>query len=152
MLGRISRWRSELVRRRLERRAIKALALHSRGEARADGLSLRHLGCYLKIDWFARRIHPWYRSAGLPLQEVAQMFAEQCLEDADSALARLFRNIPQADNIEFRVLHPDTGSVIMAGAVTRGEAGAVNATSAGMKLKQMGVRYHLSDWRFEPLP
>jgi hypothetical protein len=118
MLGRISRWRSELVRGRLERRALKALALHSCGEARPDGLSLGHLGCYLKIDWVARHIHPWCRPAELPLQKAAQMFAEQCLEDADSALARLFRNIPEAGKIEFRVLHPDTGSVIIAGAVT----------------------------------
>jgi len=151
MLGKIRQWRSGLARRRLLRRVIKSLALNTRGEVRADGLSLKHLENRLTVEWCARRVHPWSRFIDIPREDSVQMFAEQCLDDANAALERLFSAVPDCEVIDFKVLHPQSGAKILEGTVTRSEVATVSALSAGMKLKKMGVRYHLSDWRFESL-
>jgi hypothetical protein len=116
-----------------------------------DGLSLKHLENRLMVEWYARHIHPWSRFLDIPDQQIEQMFAEQCLDDANAALERLFSAVPEAEIIDFKVVHPQSGAVILVGSVTRKEVATVSAISVGMKLKKMGVKYHLSGWRFEPL-
>ncbi len=76
-----------------------------RGEVRSDGLSLNHLRNRLEIEWRAREIHPWDRD--LPAIRVAQLFAEQCLDDANAALERLFSSLPEIAVIEFKVIEPE---------------------------------------------
>ncbi len=149
MLKKMDDCRAAFARRRLHRRVIRALALNKRGEARSDGLSLSHFQNRLQIEWRAREIHPWDRD--LPLARVTRLFAEQCLKDADAALNRLFATLPQIDVIEFKMLDPNSGASILSGTVTRSESMNVRAASSGMRLKQLGVRYRLQNWRFEPL-
>ncbi len=149
MLKTTQRWRCQATRRRFRRRVIKGLALNTRGEVRRDGLSLNHFRNRLQIEWRARDVHPWDRD--LPSARIARLFAEQCLEDAEAALERLFATLSEIDVIEFTMLDPNSRAPILAGAVTRSEAMNVRAPSSGMRLKQLGVTYRLQDWRFEPL-
>jgi hypothetical protein len=137
------------ARRRLRRRIIKALALNRRGEVRKDGLSLNHFDNRIEIEWRARNVHPWDRD--LAPAPAARLFAEQCLDDANAALERLFAILPEVNVIEFRVIDPTSLAQILSGSVTRKDAEAVRAMSSGMKLKEQGVRYRLNNWRFEPI-
>lgn len=140
--GRYLRW---WTRHRVER----ALALQQRGEARPDGLVLEHLEGHLRIEWNARDVHPWDKD--LATEEMARRFAEQCLDDTDSAINRLFENLPEVDVIEFRVIDPISACSILSGSVQRSASSESGATSAAMKLKDRGVRFRLVNWRFEPL-
>ena len=88
---------------------------------------------------------------GLPPERAAQKFVEQCLEDVDAAISRLFATLPDTDEIVLRVLDPTSGDPIVAGTVTRAEAVAAAAGSVGMKLKSMGLVYRLVNWQFESL-
>jgi hypothetical protein len=149
MLRKLQEWRSRSRIRRLRRRVIEALALHKRGEVRSDGLSLSHYRNRLEIAWRARDIHPWDRD--LASERAAQLFAEQCLADADAALERLFAALPEIDVIEFKVFQASSKAPILGGTVLREEVVAANALSPGMRLKQLGVSYRLRNWRFGPL-
>ena len=145
----LNKFRSAFASRGFRRRVVKALALNQRGEARPDGLSLNHLQDRLQIEWRARQVHPWDRD--LPAARTAQLFAEQCLDDTNAALERLFSWLLDIDVIEFKVTHPVSGDLILSGSVTRFEARTVRAHSSGMRLKQLGVSYRLRNWQFEPL-
>jgi hypothetical protein len=149
MLTTPATWTSQATRRGFRRRVLKALALNTRGEVRRDGLPLNHFQNRLQIEWRARDVHPWDRN--LPSARIARLFAEQCLEDANAALERLFATLLEIDVIEFTMLEPNSGARILSGAVTRSEAMSVKAPSSGMRLKQLGVTYRLQNWRFEPL-
>jgi hypothetical protein len=149
MLGKIDRLRATIAQRRLLRRVTKALALNKRGEARADGLSMTRAQNRLHLEWRARAIHPW--DSDLPTSRAAQLFAEQCLRDADAAISRLFAQLPEMEVIEFKTLDPKSSVCILSGVVTRSESTNVKASSSGMRLKQLGVTYRLHNWRFEPL-
>ncbi len=149
MLMKMEQFRSACACRRLRRRVIKALALNQRGEARSDGLSLNHFQDRLKIEWRAREVHPWDRD--FPAVRTAQLFAEQCLDDTNAALERLFADLPEIDVVEFKVTHPISGAPILSGSVARFEARTVRAHSSAMRLKQLGVVYRLQNWQFEPL-
>lgn len=142
----VANWRAHFAHRRLRRRVIKALALNMRGEVRPDGLSLNHLRNEIHVEWRAREIHPWDRDLS-PIR-IAQLFAEQCLDDANAALERLFSALPEIEVIEFKVIEPESSAPILTGSVTRREAFAVSAVSSGMRLKKLGVKYN---WHFEPL-
>jgi hypothetical protein len=137
------------ARKRLRCRVVRALALNRRGEARGDGLPLSRFNNRLEIEWRARQVHPWDRD--LPPARVAQLFAEQCLDDTRAALERLFSALPEIDVIEFTVTHPVSRALIVAGSVTRRDIRDAKACSSGMRLKQLGVTYRLHDWQFEPL-
>lgn len=142
-------WRLRYVRWSLRRRAAKALALNKRGEVRGDGLLVIRFRNRLEIEWRARDVHPWDRNRQPAV--VAQLFAEQCLDDANAAIERLFFGFPEVDVIDFKVLDLKSPAPIVSGAVTRAAAETVRATSAGMKLKNLGVNFRLHNWRFEPL-
>src|ERR1700752_2888612 len=89
-----------------DRRVIQdALALHHRGEARHDGLTLTQVSHHLEIEWRPRDGHPWdcaSEPTGLHF-----LLAEQSREDREAALPRLFNDLPELDVIDFAVTHPD---------------------------------------------
>jgi hypothetical protein len=149
MFEKIRQFRSAFHGRRFRRRVVTALAVNRRGEARPDGLSLNYCHGRLELEWRARQVHPWDRE--LPLARTARLFVEQCLEDTEVALRRLFAVLPEIDLIDFKVTHPLSGALILSGSVTRQEAYTVRAHSSGMRLKQLGVIYRLQGWQFEPL-
>jgi hypothetical protein len=127
----------------------RALALHSRGEARRDGLKLTKLTNRLEIEWRARDVHPWDRDD--PPERRALRYVRQSLSDTEAAIERLFQNLPQLDVISVTVLEHDSDTVIMTGTVYRGEPEPAAELSAGMRLWKRGVKYHSDGWVFEPL-
>jgi hypothetical protein len=128
---------------------IGALEVNRRAGVRNDGLSLTSMRNRLEVEWQAREIHPW--DQGLPSERTAQKFVQQCLEDVDAAISRLFATLPDTDEIVLRVLDPTSGDPIVVGTVARAEAAAATAGSVGMKLKSLGLVYRLVNWQFEPL-
>ncbi|HJU29084.1 MAG TPA: hypothetical protein VJ718_07935 [Candidatus Binataceae bacterium] len=79
------------------------------------------------------------------------MFAEQCLRDVNLAVERLFVFFAEVDVIELKVIDPSSGAPILVGTVLRSDSDKARSPSPGMKLKQLGIRYELNNWRFEPL-
>jgi len=138
-----------LAQQRLRRKVIGALEVNRRAGVRNDGLSLKSMRNRLEVEWQAREIHPW--DQGVPPERAAQKFVQQCLEDVDAAISRLFATLPDTDEIVLRVLDPTSGDPIVAGTVTRAEAAAASAGSLGMKLKSLGLVFRLANWRFESL-
>jgi hypothetical protein len=121
-----------------EPKAIQgALALHRRGEVRRDGLTLMSASHRLEIEWRARDIHPWDRSTELGEREA--VFAEQSIADTDAALSRLFNELPEVDVIEFQVIRPDSGQLILAGTVERSLEPNSPGLSVRTRLWQRGV-------------
>jgi hypothetical protein len=131
------------------RRVAKALALNTRGEVRTDGLVLERFQNRLQIEWRARQVHPWEK--GLAGSREAELFAKQCLEDTSAAIDRLFEKLPEIEFIDFTVLDPESSAAIVRGAVSRTEAEVAQSPSPGMRVRNLGARYRLSNWRFEPL-
>ena len=149
MIKAVKRFVNYLTQQRLRRKVIGALEVNRRAGVRNDGLSLKRMSNRLEVEWQARGIHPW--DQGLPPEREAQKFVEQCLEDVDAALSRLFATLPDTDEIELRVLDPTSAKPIVAGTVTRAQAVAASAGSVGMKLKSLGLVYRLANWQFESL-
>jgi|SRR5579862_8988978 len=129
----------------------RALALHLRGEVRRDGLVLKNACNRLEIQWRARDIHPWDRDLSFDTEE--SLFAEQTLADTEAAICRLFEALPQVDVIELSVLGRRPESAIMSGTIHRSALRAARRglMSTGMRLMDLGVRYHLSGWEFQSL-
>jgi hypothetical protein len=132
----------------IERVVRRALALRSRGAIAGDVLVLNSLcqaGHRLRLEWHARDIHPWDRD--LPNSQQAELFSKQALEDTDAALGRLFRRLPEIEEIEFQVLKPmSSGGVILTGVVDRETAlNPKPSPSLRMRLKMLGVRYQMAD-------
>src|SRR2546425_83344 len=114
----------------------RSLALHLRGEARSDGLTLIRVRNRLELRWRARDIHPWDAQAS----NKAQLFGEQLLSDTEAVILRLFKALPQVDMIDLKVFVPTSETVIMAGVVNRSDLEAArNLMSVRMRLQQMGV-------------
>ena len=149
MIRAVKRFVNYLTQQRLRRKVIGALEVNRRAGVRNDGLSLKRMRNRLEVEWQARGIHPW--DQGLPPEREAQKFVEQCLEDVDAALSRLFEALPDTDEIELRVLDPTSAKPIVAGTVTRAQAVTASAGSVGMKLKSLGLVYRLANWQFESL-
>jgi hypothetical protein len=149
----------------LRKRVSRALALHRRGEVRADGLKLCSIQTTVRVEWTARDVHPWDRQIDNRLRE--RLFARQCLEDVDAAITRLFEQLPELDVLEFRVFYDDRAlllfdgrtqvsaahapGVIEVGEVERAEVGTASHLPSLMKLKSMGIQFRVSNWRLEPL-
>jgi hypothetical protein len=129
---------------RYHNRIKQALALHLRGEARKDGLTMDNVSSHLEIRWRARDIHPWDRHLARYKREV--MFAEQALADTEAAVGRLFERLPEVDVIELSVLEPKSETLIAAGTVHRSDlyAPRPHLLSVGMRLREVGVRYHFA--------
>jgi len=118
-----------------------ALALHHRGEARSDGLTLDNITNRLEIRWHARDVHPWDRHR--PHCERETIFEHQTLADTEAAIRRLFERLPHIDVMEVRVIEPMSEMMIAEGTVYRSDFNAVRSSllSVGMRLREMGMRY-----------
>jgi hypothetical protein len=117
-----------------------ALALHKRGEARRDGLTLDRMSLHLEIRWQARDTHPWDQN--LNPHQRAVIFAEQTALDTEAAVHRMFARLPEVDVLDLGVIEPNFGAVIASGTVER-KAVAANSKSrspsARMRLANLGV-------------
>lgn len=135
--------------RRITHRVGHALALTPRGAIRNDVLAINGLVVALRVEWFARDIHPWDRD--LPERRKSELFAQQCLEDVDAAILRLFERLPEIDVLEIAVLERSSKSKIIAGVVHRTDLDAQVGPSLGMRLKTIGINYLCADLRLEPI-
>jgi hypothetical protein len=136
---------------RYQHNVERALALHSRGEVRNDGLEPINLTTQLQIEWRARDVHPWDRGLLSPARRAAA-FVEQSLVDTEAAIHRLFEALPQVDVIALRVLDRTSEAVIISGTVSRLAASARDENlSIGMRLMYLGLTYHSAGTLFEPL-
>jgi hypothetical protein len=125
------------------RKVERALALNRRGEVRSDGLQLTSAKTTLRIDWVARDIHPWDRD--LPSETTERLFAEQCLDDANAAIARLFAELPVLDTIELSVRRDISRPPILSGTVHRDSLRANDYASTGMRLRAIGLSFRMSN-------
>jgi hypothetical protein len=117
-----------------------ALALHKRNEVRRDGLTLTKAFSQLDIEWRARDIHPWDRDRRCSPEEKKRLFNEQCFSDTEAAIFRLFSALPVLDEIQFRVVGPDSDDELLAGRVARPSLSQVSAgASPRGRLRQMGI-------------
>ena len=133
----------------IRRRVAHALALKPRGAVRDDVLPIKHLAVGLQVEWFAREIHPW--DPDLPERRKAELFAQQCLEDVDAAIPRLFERLPEIDVLEIGVLERTSQTRIIRGVVHRSDLAGQMDSSLGMRLKAIGVNYRRTDLRLEPI-
>ena len=138
--------RSDFIKRRVNR----ALALPLRGGVANDILMLKQLFVHLRVEWFARDVHPWDRD--LSKERQAELFTQQCLEDVDSAIPRLFKELPEIDEIEIRVLDRESNAQIITGVINRENARASAGLSLGMRLNALGINYRRCNLRLEPIP
>ncbi len=127
----------------------RALSLRPRGAIGNDGMVVRNLSARLRVQLLARAIHPWDRDR--PASERSELFVQQCLEDVSTAIPKLFRSMPEIDEMEITVLDPRKKNAIIAGVVKRADALTSNCLSVGMKLKAMGLAYGRSNSGFERL-
>ena len=128
----------QLDRYRYRRNVRNSLALYLRGEAREDGLSLLLVRDRLEIRWRSRDIHPW--DADAPPDEKARIYHDQLSADTEAAILRLFRNLPQVEQIDLEVVAPESDSVILAGTVHRSDLETVRRLmSVRMRLQQLGL-------------
>ena len=136
---------------RYRRNIVRALALHRRGEIRRDGLVPSSVTTRLEMEWRARDIHPWDRRILSPAERAAA-FVQQSLADTEAAVYRLFAALPQVDVIALRVFDPTSGNLIISGSVSRADTLARNeGISIGMRLRYLGLTYHLGGSQFEAL-
>jgi hypothetical protein len=133
-----------------ERRVASALTLKPRGAVRNDVLSIVNLSLRLDVEWLARDVHPWDRD--LPERRQAELFAQQCLEDVDAAIPRLFEQLPEIDVLKIGVLERSSKTRIIAGAIHRSDLAAQHGSSLGMRLRTIGISYRRNNLRFEPIP
>jgi hypothetical protein len=147
----LKKYRGRRAARRLFAKIQRALALNRRGEARKDGLPLVEVSMRLEVKWRARGLHPW--DYDLSNDRAAPKFVEQALFDTEAALERLFAFNPEIGCIDFAVLErkPDSHSAIIAGVVQRKEFSERKSPAVGMRLRSIGVNYHIVDSHFVPL-
>jgi hypothetical protein len=127
----------------------RALSLKPRGGIGKDGLVVRNLSARLRVELLARPIHPWDRDR--PADERNQLFVQQCLEDVSTAIPKLFRSMPEIQEMEITVLDPKGRGAIIAGVVNRSDAVAAHGFSAGMKRREMGLAYGRSNSGFDQM-
>jgi hypothetical protein len=132
-------YKAPVFRRKVER----ALALHLRGEVRSDGLQSTSAKTTLRIDWLARNIHPW--DCHLPAATAERLFTQQCLDDANAAITRLFAELPVLDTIELRVRREVSRPPILCGTVHRDSLRADDYASTGMRLRAIGLSFRMSN-------
>ena len=126
----------------------RALSLRPRGAIENDGLVVQNLSARLRVRLLARPIHPWDRHR--PANERSELFAQQCLKDVSIAIPNLFRSMPEIDELEVTVLDPRSKRAIITGMVKRGDTlDADRCSSAGMKLRAMGLIYGRNNFGFE---
>ena len=73
------------------------------------------------------------------------------MTDTEKAIARLFRSLPHVDAIRLKVSDLETENVIISGTVHRADLKPGADVSLGMRLRQLGLRFHSDGLHFEPL-
>jgi hypothetical protein len=151
MYSLVRRLRAAWRLRRTRGMLVNALALHRRGEARSDGLSLLEVSFKLTVNWRARDIHPWDRD--LPEVQAAPRLLDQTLQDAEAAVERIFSAFPEANTLELNVFEKDPASnrVIMSGLVARSDLKRCASSSIAMRLRMLGINYCVANQRLEPI-
>jgi hypothetical protein len=131
------------------RKVERALALKKRGGVRSDSLRLTAAKTTLQIEWLARALHPWDRD--MPEARAEPRFSQQCLSDANTAIDRLFSEIPVLDEIEIRVRRDPSRPPILAGTVRRDSLNTRHHLSIGMRLRAIGITFRMQNLRLEEL-
>ena len=139
------KWRSGLERRRMRNRVIKALTLAPRAAVPDDGPRLRKMSLALRLEWYARDIHPW--DGDLPAERRAELFTAALMAETIAAIRQTFERLAEVDEVEIRVLAPnEPDKTVLAGTVCRNDLCAAQACpSPAMSLKLLGIRYRLAD-------
>jgi hypothetical protein len=101
----------------------------------------------LQVEWLAREVHPWNRD--LPDDQLERLFTQQCLDDTDAAISRIFKEIPVLDTIEVCVRRRPDGPALLAGTVRRNALEMNDHASVGMRLRGLGVRFRINNLRLE---
>src|SRR5215467_15436720 len=136
-------------RRSLVHAVMRALALPPRGGVSRDTLHLQSVSTRMSVTWTARPIHPWDRH--LPSSEQEHDFAAQCLEDADTAIARLFARFDIVESLDVDVLHPVSRATILTGRVSRADFLSTARMAIPMRLKMAGLAYEFGRGGLQPI-
>jgi hypothetical protein len=103
----------------------------------------------MSVTWTARPIHPWDRH--LPNSEQDHRFAAQCLEDVDTAIARLLARFDIVESLDVDVLHPVSRATILAGRVSRADFLSTARMAIPMRLKMAGLAYEFGGGGLQPI-
>jgi hypothetical protein len=128
------------------RQALKATP---RGGVSRDVLEVYSASLTMSVTWTARPVHLWDRD--LPLEQQDATFADQCLQDVDVAIARLFSQFPLVEQLDITVRHPTSQASILSGTAHRADFLAVQRLSIPMRLKMLGIAYELGRGGLRPL-
>ena len=90
-------------RKTFDEAVTRALALPPRGGVSRDVLQLQNASTHMQLAWSARPVHPWDRH--LPMDDREEAFADQCLQDVDMAIARLFAAFDMLASLDIAVFH-----------------------------------------------
>jgi hypothetical protein len=130
-------------------RVRRAIESRRRGEARSGGLKLAALSTLLRVEWLAREIHPWEQNSRQDHKD--RLFTEQCLEDTLAVVERLFKEMPDLRTLEIGVRREASAAPLLAGVVKRAQLEQAGNRAPGMKLKMIGIQFHIFNWKLEPL-
>jgi hypothetical protein len=154
MGSRLSSWLTRTFGTNVRRRegfisdVRNALALAPRGGVFRDTLRLEELSTHMQATWIARPLHPWDRD--LPAFEQDEAFCSQCLQDVDTAIARLFERFELVASLDIVVLHPVSRTSILTGYVHRHEFAAAKRLSIPMRLRMAGITYEFGRGDLQP--
>jgi len=126
-----------------------ALTTRPRGGVSGDVLEVYSASLTMSVTWTARPVHPWDRD--LPLEQQDATFADQCLQDVDIAIARLFSQFPLVERLDITVRHPISHASILTGTAHRADFLAVQRLSIPMRLKMLGLAYEIGRGGLRPL-
>jgi hypothetical protein len=128
---------------------LQALRTQPRGGVSGDVLEVYSASLTMSVTWTARPVHPWDRD--LPLEQQDSGFADQCLQDVDIAIARMFSQFPLVERLEISVRHPISHASILTGTAHRADFLAVQRLSIPMRLKMLGLAYEIGRGGLRPL-
>jgi hypothetical protein len=127
----------------------QALRATPRGGVGGDVLEVYSAALTMCVTWTARPVHPWDRD--LPMEQQDTTFADQCLQDVDIAIARLFSQFPLVEELDITVRHPISHASILSGTAHRADFLAVQRLSIPMRLKMLGLAYEIGRGGLRPL-
>ena len=128
---------------------LQALRTQPRGGVSGDVLEVYSASLTMSVTWTARRVHPWDRD--LPLEQQDSTFDDQCLQDVDIAVARMFSQFPLVERLDITVRHPMSHASSLTGTAHRADFLAVQRLSIPMRLKMLGLAYEIGRGGLRPL-
>ena len=130
-------------------RVRHAVESRRHGVGRGGGLKLAALNTVLRVEWIARGIHPWEQNSGQDHKD--RLFTEQCLDDTLAVIEQLFKEMPDLSALEIGVRREASEAPLLAGVVKRAQLEQAGHRAPGMKLKMIGIQFHVFNWKLEPL-